>query len=237
MQETASPIQIPANNLFIPQPVNLENTIFQALNTQSDESFPMDVDCNYPEQLFSQPLLTFHSPLASPAQILSKNPSTPLSPTSTLNDTSFSPPTHERLLDDLENDRHLRSICSDFGSLGNFLRLLFWHPRLTRDEDLHSRFHKRSVCNFLQGKSLVKPVHIIRKIYSHPNSYPSWQSKNANEEAAKAFSLDLDPGDIKYARPSLSAWVAQTCAARAHRELHRLTENDPNHPEDTPARI
>ncbi|THU94698.1 hypothetical protein K435DRAFT_860240 [Dendrothele bispora CBS 962.96] len=199
MQETASPIQIPANNLFVPQPVNLENTLFQALNTQSDESLPMDVDCDYLEQLFGQPLLTFHSPLASPAQIISKNSSTPLSPTSTLNDISFSPPSphfnqllsaleishplkptsshkrkrsaHERLLDDLENiDRHLQSICKVFGSLGNFLRLLFWHPRVTRDEDPRSDFHKRSICNFLQGKSSVKSVHIVRKIYSHPNS-------------------------------------------------------------------
>ncbi|THU82412.1 hypothetical protein K435DRAFT_691498 [Dendrothele bispora CBS 962.96] len=226
----------------------------------------MDIDCNYPEQLLGQHLLTFPSPLASPAQIISKDSSTPLSPTSTLNDTSFSPPSthfnqtlsaleishplkpksshkrkrsaHERLLDDLENiDQHLQSICSDFGSLGNFLRLLFWHPRVTRNEDLCYCFHKRSICNFLQGKSSVKPVHIIRKIYSHPNSYPSWQSNNATEEAAKAFSLDLDPATIKYARPSLSAWAAQTCATRAHRELNRLTKNDPNHPEDTPARI
>ncbi|THU81003.1 hypothetical protein K435DRAFT_873819 [Dendrothele bispora CBS 962.96] len=179
MQETASSIPIPANNFFIPQQVNPENTIFQALNTQSDESFLMDIDCNYPEQLLGQHLLTFPSPLASPAQIISKDSSTPLSPTSTLNDTSFSPP----------------------------------------------------------SKSSVKPVHIIRKIYSHPNSYPSWQSNNATEEAAKAFSLDLDPATIKYARPSLSAWAAQTCATRAHRELNRLTKNDPNHPEDTPARI
>ncbi|THU84295.1 hypothetical protein K435DRAFT_806819 [Dendrothele bispora CBS 962.96] len=145
---------------------------------------------------------------------------------------------HEKLLDDLQKiSEHLERICQDFDTLGEFLRLLFWHKGRKRDTDLRQPYHKEVVCRFLQGRSKVKVVHIIRKIYQHPHSQPSWQCNDVKEQRAKAFSLEGDPVDIRYARPAIASYVAQLYAARAHRDLTILTKNDPDHPEDVPARV
>ncbi|THU94231.1 hypothetical protein K435DRAFT_860767 [Dendrothele bispora CBS 962.96] len=145
---------------------------------------------------------------------------------------------HEKLLEDLGKvNEHLRQICNDFGTIGEFLWLLFWCKGRTRNRDLREQYHQDVIRRFLQGDTSINIINIIRKIYQHSSSQPSWRSRDPTSERSKAFQLDEDPAKIPYARPAIASFAAQLCAARAHRDLSILTKNDPDHPEDQPARM
>ncbi|KAK1221011.1 hypothetical protein PQX77_016188 [Marasmius sp. AFHP31] len=211
----------------------------------------------------SPQLVTFDSPLQSPILLLPKstNSSSPCTPflrsdgqrhsNSFQSDKENIPPPsqipqkrkrrteQEKLIDNLAKvDDYLQKLSADFGSFGEFIRLLFWSKNSKDGEDLRGDFHRASVCRFLQGRNTIGIVQILRRIYQHPNSYPSADSSNdSKKQRALAFSLDMDPSDIDYARPAMSAWAAQLCAGRLHRDIVTLTRNDKGHPEDVPARI
>ncbi|KAK1235387.1 hypothetical protein PQX77_001394 [Marasmius sp. AFHP31] len=213
-------------------------------------------------------LLSLNSPLQSPIVLLSKDNNsllapgqparTPLPGSSTValaaslsQDKENMPPhslipckrkkrsEQEKLIENLGKvDGYLQKISTDFGSIGEFLRLVFWSRDPNAGEDLRGTFHRGSVCRLLQGRNTVNIIHVIRKIYQHPNSYPSADSSDdSKKQRSLAFSLDTDPANISYARPAMSSWAAQLCAGRLHRDIVTLTRNDKGHPEDVPARI
>ncbi|THU76265.1 hypothetical protein K435DRAFT_705186 [Dendrothele bispora CBS 962.96] len=103
--------------------------------------------------------------------------------------------------------------------------------------DLREQYHQDVICRFLQGDTSINIINIIRKIYQHSSSQPSWRGRDPTGERAKAFKLNEDPAKIPYARPAIASFAAQLCAARAHRDLSILTKNDPDHPEDQPAHM
>ncbi|KAK1223391.1 hypothetical protein PQX77_013734 [Marasmius sp. AFHP31] len=83
----------------------------------------------------------------------------------------------EKLIEDLGKvDEYLQNISRDFGLVGEFLRLMFWSRDPKAGEDLRGTFHCGSVCRLLQGRNTLNIIHIIRKIYQHPNGYPSANS-------------------------------------------------------------
>ncbi|THU81189.1 hypothetical protein K435DRAFT_694087 [Dendrothele bispora CBS 962.96] len=131
-------------------------------------------------------------------------------------------------------DEHLQRICADFGTIGDFLSYLFWSRPRKRDKDLRLNFHQSSITRFLQGHNNIKPIDIVKRIFHHRNSFPTYR---ARQHRKQSFSLDVDPTSILYARVAISAWAAQLCAARAHRDIATLTKSDPDHPEDAPARM
>ncbi|THU95052.1 hypothetical protein K435DRAFT_667197, partial [Dendrothele bispora CBS 962.96] len=128
----------------------------------------------------------------------------------------------------------LQQICNDFGSIGDFLYHIFWSRSRKQDQDHRTTFHKSSIARFLQGRNNIKAIDVVKRIYQDRNSYPS---SRFHEDRNKAFSLSHDPKSICFARPALSAWAAQLCAARAHRDISLLTKTDPDHPEDAIARM
>ncbi|KAK7019387.1 hypothetical protein VNI00_018100 [Paramarasmius palmivorus] len=133
-------------------------------------------------------------------------------------------------------DECLRFIQEKMG-YSRFLDRVLWTPS-TRcgSEDYRTAYHKQCVQHHLQGRDDFKPIHYIRKLYSHPYSNPSYRSQHLDERE-KAFSLTVDPASLHYARIQISAFSAQLCARRASREVGILTRDDPDHPDDPPARM
>ncbi|KAE9401424.1 hypothetical protein BT96DRAFT_817940, partial [Gymnopus androsaceus JB14] len=123
---------------------------------------------------------------------------------------------------------------STFGSLGDFLMLVFWSREKKTDTDHRQPGHRDTVARLLSGRNNVKVAHIIDAIYNHRSVQPSWRSPRVNERDS-AFSLTIHPTSINFARPSMKAWAAQLCAVQAHRDIKTLTRNDPDHPEYAPA--
>ncbi|THU77524.1 hypothetical protein K435DRAFT_877735 [Dendrothele bispora CBS 962.96] len=58
--------------------------------------------------------------------------------------------------------------------------------------------HRVSLAHFLQGRTTVKPIDIIQRIFDHRYSFPSSLSENTDDRE-KAYSTHLDPREIKYA--------------------------------------
>ncbi|THU92217.1 hypothetical protein K435DRAFT_862669 [Dendrothele bispora CBS 962.96] len=131
-------------------------------------------------------------------------------------------------------DKHLQRICADFGSVGDFLSYLFWSRPKKRDKDLRLSFHRSSISCFLQGRNKVKAVDIVNRIFHHRSSYPTYRHQ---DERSKSYSLTEDPTSLSFARVAISSWIAQISAARAHRDITTLLKDDPDHPEDAPARL
>ncbi|KAK7447742.1 hypothetical protein VKT23_014000 [Stygiomarasmius scandens] len=75
----------------------------------------------------------------------------------------------------------LQWISTDFGCIGEFLRLLFWDHEHKKDDDLQISFHKKVVAKFLSGQGSVKAAQIDDAMFSHQNSNPSWHSPRRNE--------------------------------------------------------
>ncbi|KAK1235738.1 hypothetical protein PQX77_001026 [Marasmius sp. AFHP31] len=131
---------------------------------------------------------------------------------------------------------HLERILNDF-TLGEFLTLLFWY-QCNKESDLRQSSHRSAVCRFLQGRTSVHPLTVVQKMYHHPASYPSYQCNPASKkQRSMAFSLDISPKNIKFAKPAISSWAAQLSVTQLHRDITRLTQTDTRNPEDVPARI
>ncbi|KAF9066187.1 hypothetical protein BDP27DRAFT_1546360 [Rhodocollybia butyracea] len=141
----------------------------------------------------------------------------------------------EILKEGLDNvAKTLVQILSTFGSVGDFLMLLFWSREKKKDLDHRQIGHQKVVARLLSGRNKVKVAHIIDAIYNHRDAQPSWRSPRV-EEQKLAFSLTKDPTSIGFARPALKAWAAQICAAEAHRDMKIFIRHDPDHPEYAPA--
>jgi hypothetical protein len=213
-------------------------------------SSPLAIDVSFcppvpdtPSTLVGDDSLINFSPLDSPISIslcsrstlFDNIPSPPPPPKrpSQPRKTKLSP--EERLQSQLQLlDKHLRCICTDFGSVGAFLSYLFWSRSRKRDKDLRLEFHRNSITRFLQGRNKIRALDIVKRIYNHRNSFPSYR---ARQHRNKTFSLDTEPSSIPYARVAISSWAAQLCATKAHRDISILTHTDPKHPEDAPARM
>ncbi|THU86715.1 hypothetical protein K435DRAFT_867989 [Dendrothele bispora CBS 962.96] len=131
-------------------------------------------------------------------------------------------------------DKYVQQISVDFDSLGDFLQYLFYSRKSKKSEDPRQPKHKLCVSRFLQGRNKVKPLDIVKRMYQHRNSYPSYRFP---ADQKKAFSLKHDPSTVSFARPAISCWAAHLCAARAHRDISVLTKDDPEHPEDAPSQM
>ncbi|THU89980.1 hypothetical protein K435DRAFT_676791 [Dendrothele bispora CBS 962.96] len=141
----------------------------------------------------------------------------------------------ERLIEKLQLvDKYVQQISVDFDSLGDFLQYLFYSRKSKKSEDPRQPKHKLCVSRFLQGRNKVKPLDIVKRMYQHRNSYPSYRFP---ADQKKAFSLKHDPSTVSFARPAISCWAAHLCAARAHRDISVLTKDDPEHPEDAPSQM
>ncbi|THU90211.1 hypothetical protein K435DRAFT_864497 [Dendrothele bispora CBS 962.96] len=72
----------------------------------------------------------------------------------------------EKLLEDMEKiNKHLKHVCNDFGTIGEFLRLLSWSKGRKRDRDIREQYHQDVVRRFLQGDTSTNVINIIRKIF------------------------------------------------------------------------
>ncbi|KAL0566093.1 hypothetical protein V5O48_015922 [Marasmius crinis-equi] len=133
--------------------------------------------------------------------------------------------------------QYLNRISEDF-TLGESLKLVFWYGANVKETDLRQPSHRMAVSLFLQGRTSVHPVTVLQKMYPHPSSYPSYQcSDSSKKQRSLAFSLNVEPTSIKFAKPAFSSWAAQLCVTRAHQDLTRLTRNDTSHPDNVPAQI
>jgi len=126
----------------------------------------------------------------------------------------------------------LKTISKDFGSIGEFLELLFHsNSRASKGagvSDPRSRTQQTVVTRLLQGTSRVHIGHIISLIYSHPQSQPATSSN----ERQLAFSSSTLPASIHHARPTLSAWATQLVGNQLYIEIDKLTRDDPDDPAD-----
>ena len=127
-------------------------------------------------------------------------------------------------------DDILRLIQNDFASLGDFLSTVF-DNRAHGTKDYRSARHRSMVSALLTGESNVKTIDIIIQIYSHRDGHPKLLSKNVHEWEL-AFSPTVSPSSILHARQSLSTWATQLVGDAVHREVGKLTKNDPFDPDD-----
>ncbi|RDB16838.1 hypothetical protein Hypma_002483 [Hypsizygus marmoreus] len=120
----------------------------------------------------------------------------------------------------------LSVIQKDFDSLGDFLEHLFHHA--ARGNDPRSKRHTSMISTFLQGSSATHIGTIIDLIYRHRQSNPP----KGSADSEFAYSPTIPLGDIRHARPCLSAWAARVIGNRVYKEVGELTKNDPLDPAD-----
>ncbi|KAE9386073.1 hypothetical protein BT96DRAFT_1006435 [Gymnopus androsaceus JB14] len=89
-----------------------------------------------------------------------------------------------------------------------------------------SKHHRTSLQAFLQGKTAIKPVEIIEKMYHHCYSYPSSNSKYISEREHK-FSPYEQPSSLWYTRVSLSSWATQLLGNHVYRSIGNLLCDSP----------
>jgi hypothetical protein len=180
----------------------------------------------------SEGLSAINSP-TSPTGTYLTSQASPVTPSDTSESTSTSTQTRIRSVKRNQwqkADEILGLIQNDFGSLGDFLTAVF-HDRPRGSKDPRTPRHRGIVSSLLKGESKVRAVDIIMQIYSHRDSQPNLSSKYVQEREL-AFSPAVPPTDILHARPSMSAWATQLVGMVVHREVGRLTKNDPNDPND-----
>ena len=68
----------------------------------------------------------------------------------------------------------LAQIGTTFGSLGDFLMLVFWSRKKTADTDLRQTNHQRAVSRLLSGHNNITVAHVVDAIYNHHNAQPLW---------------------------------------------------------------
>jgi hypothetical protein len=127
-------------------------------------------------------------------------------------------------------DEILSIIQNDFASLGDFLDTVF-HNRTQGAKDYRTARHRGMVSALLTGESKVKAIDIIVQIYSHRDSFPKLLSNNVHEREL-VFLPTIFPSDILHACPSMSTWATQLVGSAVHREVGKLTKNDPLDPDD-----
>ncbi|KAF5336808.1 hypothetical protein D9758_015849 [Tetrapyrgos nigripes] len=74
---------------------------------------------------------------------------------------------------------------------------------------------------FLGGRTRVKPIDLIQRMYYHRYSFPSRRCVDKEKERKAAFSPSEPPATIKYARCSISAWATQLVGEHVHREMEK----------------
>ena len=110
-------------------------------------------------------------------------------------------------------DRVLKAISEEgFDSLGDFLVFLFEKPK----PDYRTSRHKDMVARFLQGRNKFLPVEVLDNMFSNSYSSPTYRT---SEEVHHPLFSSIEPYDIPYARPSLSAWATKHVARQAHLQI------------------
>ncbi|KAE9383526.1 hypothetical protein BT96DRAFT_1032452 [Gymnopus androsaceus JB14] len=96
--------------------------------------------------------------------------------------------------------------------------------------------HCRTLKAFLQGRTKVKPVEIVKKIYGHRYSYPSYKSSQKEVQSLLCFHPSMPPKDINYACPSVSTWATQLVGKHVEKSMQDLT-HDPPVPDSLSAQV
>ncbi|KAJ7687522.1 hypothetical protein B0H17DRAFT_1136251 [Mycena rosella] len=154
---------------------------------------------------------TFHVTPKPPRKKVAAQKPSPVLQTPSTNDT---PSTQPRLRKKKrtqweKSDAILDTIGKHFGSLGQFLAVLFYN-HIPGVLDPRTKRHVRTVTAFLGGESTTTMDSSLE--FAPPDV--------------------ASPRDIDYARPCLSTWAPQTAGPELRRQVGVLTQNDPSDPTD-----
>ncbi|KAK7446004.1 hypothetical protein VKT23_014627 [Stygiomarasmius scandens] len=157
---------------------------------------------------------------------------------------SYTPPTNTRSYTTLSNERQRKPKRDSRQKLALAMEYIikelnydsipdFFNSYLEQiprgSSNVFDTSHRTSVLSFLQGRTKVKPVEIVQRMFDHRYSFPSYGCENKEEERSRAYSPTINPLDISYARCSLSSWATQVVGNRVYRDMRKLT-----HPELDP---
>jgi hypothetical protein len=105
------------------------------------------------------------------------------------------------------------------GGIGKFLDVIFTCHGPNRSVPLRNR---SMVQHWLQGKSTIRVVDVVKKIYDHKYSFPSSKA-TLRSERNHHFSPTADINSLHYARVALSSWSLRLVGNRLHKGIENLT--------------